>query len=75
MVALWPATGDEDIAATGEGVGDEELELASLVPAGGEPRAVVALDPQATGWKSERRPEPVGELQWRWQVGEHRACQ
>jgi hypothetical protein len=63
MVALRSASGDENVAATGEGVSDEELELASLVPTGGEPGAVVSLDPEAVRWKSERRPEAIGPLQ------------
>jgi len=71
VVALRPARGDEDIAAAGEGVGDEELQLSGLVPAGCEPGAVVALDPEAPRRKSERRPEAIGRLEAGRQVGKH----
>jgi hypothetical protein len=74
MVALRSASGDENVAATGEGVGDEELELASLVPTGGEAGAVVSLDPEAVRWKSERRAEAIGPLQACREVGKHQIC-
>ena len=41
----------------------------ALFATGGEPGAVVALDPEAASWKSERRPEAIGPLQGCRQVG------
>lgn len=74
VVALQPASGHENIAASLEGLGDEELQLARLVSAGSEPGLIVALDPEAARRKRERRAEAIGPLQGCRQVGEHQIC-
>jgi hypothetical protein len=47
VVRLVPAGGEEDVGAGRARLAEEELELPHLVPAVGEARQVVALDPQA----------------------------
>ena len=71
MVALQSAGRDQDIATSGEGVRDQQLQLPSLVPAGREPGAVVSLDPEAARWQSERGAEAIGPLQSCRQVSKH----
>jgi hypothetical protein len=46
VVRLHRTHGDERVRALRERVGDQELELAGLVAAGGEPEQVVAFDPE-----------------------------
>ena len=45
MVGLRRADGDQGVGALGEGVGDQELQLAGLVAARRQAQGVVALDP------------------------------
>ena len=63
MIALPPASGHQDVAAGRQGVGDEELQLASLVPTGREAGAVISLDPESARRKRERGAEAIGPLQ------------
>ena len=46
VVGLQGAQGDQRVGALLQGVGHQIFQLARLVAAGGEPRAVVALDPE-----------------------------
>ena len=69
VVGLPAAAGDERVAALGEGVGAQVLELAHLVPAAAEPGEVVALHPQPTRGEPERRAEPVHRLDRRGRHG------
>ena len=45
MVGLGRALGDERVRAPGDRIAHQEFQLAGFVAAGGEARAVVALDP------------------------------
>lgn len=45
VVGLHPADGDEHVRALFQGVGDEELEFARLIPALSQPQLVIAFDP------------------------------
>ncbi len=55
VVRLKCAQGDQRIGALAQRIGDQVFEFAGLVAAGGEARAIVALDPEA------RATEPVAE--------------
>ena len=70
MIALRPARGHQDVAAGRQGVGDDELELASLVATGREAGAVIPLDPQSAGRERERGAEAIGPLQGCREVGQ-----
>ena len=69
VVGLPSTAGDERVAALGEGVGAEVLELAHLVAAAAEAGEVVPLHPQAAGGQPELGAEAVHRLHRR---GRHR---
>ena len=79
VVALRAAAGHERVAAPGERLRAEVLELAGLVAAERETGEVVALHEQARRG-ADRRCEPVQRLEWRGEgrearvVGHERAC-
>jgi hypothetical protein len=65
MIRLDRAEGDDRIRPLRQRFAHQEFELARLVPAGGEPRAVVALHiKRRAGWP-QRRAQPVHPLQRR----------
>ena len=68
VVRLHAAGGDHRVGATGQGFGQQEFQLARLVAAEAEPRAVVALDQEARA--SKRFGQARQGLQRRRQVGE-----
>ena len=68
MVRLRRALRDDHVGAFGLGFGHQEFELARLVAAGRQPRAVVALDPDLRPAQFAR--QAVEPLQWRWQMRE-----
>jgi hypothetical protein len=68
VVALPAAAGDQRVAALGDGVGAQVLELAGLVAAAGQPRAVVALHPQAARLEPQGRAQTMHRLERRRQV-------
>ena len=73
VVALRPARGDQDVAARGKRVGDEEFELSDLVAAGRESGAVVPFHPEAARIETERTTQAIGALQGCRKVGQHGA--
>jgi hypothetical protein len=73
VVALAPAAGHEGVAALGEGVGAEVLELARLVASARQPGDVVTLDPEAPGRHPEVGPQTIEGLERRGQVDERDA--
>ena len=73
VVALRAAAGHERVAAPGERLGAEVLELAGLVAAEREPGEVVALHQEPARGGADRVGEPVQRLERRREVRERAA--
>jgi hypothetical protein len=67
VVALWRAGRHQVVAPLSQRVRHQELQLARLVAAGGQPGLIVALDPQF--WPTQVARQALQRLDGRWQEG------
>ena len=63
VIALRSSRGHDHVAAALDRIGEQQLQLAGLVPARGGTGQVVTLDPQPSRRQSERGSKPIGRLE------------